>query len=209
MRVTLTKGYWLAETETTQELFESVMGTNPANFQHPLSPVQQVSWQDAVAFCVKLTERERVAGRLGPTAEYRLPSEAEWEYACRAGTTTATAFGDSLSSAQANFDGNVPYNGAAMGPDLMQTCEVGKYAANAWGLRDMHGNVFEWCLDWYVDRLKGGTNPIVDTSAGNENRVLRGGSWRDFGADCRSSNRLRSAPGNRPSSYGFRCLRTE
>jgi serine/threonine protein kinase len=209
VRVTLTKGFWLGETEVTQELYESVVGTNPSHFKGPRGPVEQVSWEEAVAFCAKLTARERSAGRLTATQEYRLPWEAEWEYACRAGTTTATAFGDSLSSEQANFDGDYPYNGAAKGSDLGATCAVGKYAANAWGLKDMHGNVWEWCGDWYVDKLKGGTNPFVDTSTGSGYRVLRGGSWIDSGHSCRSSSRVRSAPGDRSVDNGVRCLRTE
>jgi serine/threonine protein kinase len=209
VRVTLTKGFWMGETEVSQELYESVIGTNPSNFKGPRGPVEQVSWEDAMSFCVKLTERERNASRLSSTQEYRLPTEAEWEYACRAGTTTATAFGDTLSSEQANFDGNFPYNGAAKRPSLNSTREVGKYAANAWGLKDMHGNVFEWCADWYVDKLKGGTNPIADARAGKENRVLRGGSWLINGLNCRSSNRSRYTSGDRFDNIGFRCLRTE
>jgi sulfatase modifying factor 1 len=211
VRVTLTKGFWLGETEVTQEFYESVIGTNPAYFKGARLPVERVSWEDAVAFCVKLTERERAAGRLSGTAEYRLPTEAEWEYACRAGTTTATAFGEALSSEQANFDGEYPYNGASKGPDLRSTREVGKYAANEWGLKDMHGNVSEWCGDWYADKLKGGTNPFVDTGTGNEKRTYRGGNWSAGGYWCRSSIRFRESPGFRDSYgyIGFRCLRTE
>jgi formylglycine-generating enzyme required for sulfatase activity len=209
VRVTLTKGFWMGETEVTQELYESVVGTNPSSNKGSRLPVELVSWEDAVAFCVKLTEQERSAGRLGGTAEYRLPTEAEWEYACRAGTTTATAFGETLSSEQANFDGNSPYNGAAKGPYLKSTREVGKYGANAWGLRDMHGNVWEWCADWYADRLKGGTNPSVDTATVVKGRVMRGSSWGYCGNDCRSSDRSWYLPGDRSSNVGFRCLRTE
>jgi eukaryotic-like serine/threonine-protein kinase len=209
VKVTLTKGFWMAEWAVTQELYQSVIGTNPAHFEGPRRPVEMVSWEDAVAFCARLTARERSAGRLSEAGEYRLPTEAEWEYACRAGTTTATAFGNSMSSVQANFDGNYPYNGAAKGPYLGATREVGKYAANAWGLKDMHGNVWEWCADWYVDQLKGGTNPLVVMSRVNENRVLRGGSWITIGLFCRSSIRGRNAPGVRDPNFGFRCLRTE
>jgi formylglycine-generating enzyme required for sulfatase activity len=210
VQVTLTRGFWMGETEVTQELYKSVMGTNPAYFKGARHPVEQVSWKDAVAFCEKLTERERSAGRLSGIGEYRLPTEAEWEYACRAGTTTATAFGDSLSSVQANFNGRYPYNGGARGPFLEKTCEVGQYPANAWGLRDMHGNVWEWCADWYVDKLKGGANPIVAVSADKKYRVLRGGCWVGSGRSCRSSNRNRDAPGSRNDLVnGFRCLRTE
>ena len=128
--------------------------------------MELVAWDDANAFCRKLTEPERQAGRLPAGWEYRLPTEAQWEYACRAGTVTATAFGDSLSSRQANFNGNNPYNGAENGPNLTRTAEVGTYPANAWGLHDMHGNVWEWCRDWYQRKLPGGNDPEALPGAG-------------------------------------------
>ncbi len=210
VEVTLTKGFWMAETETTQQLYESVMGTNPAHFKGASKPVERVSWEGATEFCTRLTARERSAGRLSGTGVYRLPTEAEWEYACRAGTRTATAFGDTLSSRQANFDGDFPYNGAEKGPYLGETCEVGQYPANGWGLQDMHGNVWEWCQDAYAAELKGGADPVMDISAdGGAKRVLRGGSWSGLGLFCRSSYRNWSAPGGRDDIFGFRCLRTE
>src|SRR5260221_440637 len=118
--------------------------------------------------------------------EFRLPTEAQWEYACRAGTTTATSFGEKLSSKQANFQGK-PYNGAEEGPSLKMTVKVGSYPANAWGMHDMHGNVFEWCRDWYQSKLSGGTDPDLylakDLASKNRNgsmsRVRRGGCWGD------------------------------
>lgn len=207
--VTLTKGFWMAETEVTQELYENVMGKNPSEFPGPHGPVERVSWEEAVKFCTKLTVRERSAGRLSATAEYRLPTEGEWEYACRGGTTTATAFGNSLSGTQANFDGGIPYNGAAIGPYLKKPSDVGRFPANAWGLRDMHGNVWEWCGDWYVDKLKGGADPIVNTGPGEEHRVLRGGGWHGHGTMCRSAERLWYVPDHRAGGVGFRCVRTE
>src|SRR5262249_34028222 len=131
---------------------------------------------------------------------YRLPTEAQWEYACRAGTKTATAFGDTLSTKQANFDGNYPYNGAEKGPILARkqpsggvtgyTQPVGSYPPNAWGLHDMHGNVWEWCRDWYGRPVPRGTDPEV--KFGDVGRVIRGGGWHSSGAACRSATRMSS-----------------
>ena len=117
-----------------------------------------VNFAEAEAFCQKLTELGRQAGDLPKDWEFRLPTEAQWEYACRAGTTTATSFGDKLSSKQANFKGK-PYNGAEPGPSLDRAAKVGSYPANAWGLHDMHGKLCEWCRDWYHAKLPGGVDP--------------------------------------------------
>jgi formylglycine-generating enzyme required for sulfatase activity len=205
--VTITKGFWMAETETTQELYERVMGTNPARFKGARLPVESVSWERATAFCKILTARERAPGRLSATSEYRLPREMEWEYACRAGTTTATAFGDSLSSEQANFDGNYPYNGGPIGPNLAHTCEVGKYPANAWGLRDMHGNVWEWCDSWYSVEVAGWSDPTWPPASSY--LVFRGGSWFDTAGGCRSAYRSRMAPSHWDMNLGFRIVLSE
>ena len=134
--------------------------------------------------------------------EFRLPTEAQWEFACRAGTTTATAFGDQLSSRQANFKGR-PYNGADPGPSLGRAAKVGSYPANAWGLCDMHGNTFEWCRDWYHPRLPGGADPDLH-DAPARSRVRRGGGWTDDGWPCRSAFRLRFEPERRSDHIGFR-----
>jgi len=134
---------------------------------------------------------------------YTLPTEAQWEYACRAGTTTATAFGDSLSSKQANFNGDYPYGGASKGPNLGRTTDVGSYPANAWGFHDMHGNVWEWCSDWYGDYPDGSASDPVGPSAGSD-RVLRGGRWDFHGQNCRSANRYRYGPDFRRYDLGFR-----
>ena len=116
------------------------------------------------------------AGRLPDGWEYTLPTEAQWEYACRAGTTTATAFGDKLSSKQANFKGK-PYNGAEQGPSLGRDAPVGSYPANAWGLHDMHGNTFEWCRDWYHARLPGGTDPANECADDGATSCGKDGMW--------------------------------
>ena len=213
--VRLSQGFWLGKYEVTQADWRAVMGSNPSFFSSTGGgsssvrgmattrfPVETVTWFEASEFCRKLTEQEHQAGRLPADWEYRLPTEAQWEYACRAGTVTATAFGDKLSSRQANFDGNHPYNGAQTGPYLTRTTEVGSYAANAWGLHDMHGNVWEWCRDWYQSSLPGGTDP--EASSGATDRVLRGGGWDDYGRFCRSALRSRIDPGWRNLDYGFR-----
>jgi len=148
---------------------------------------------------------ERNAGRLLPGYIYRLPSEAEWEYCCRAGTTTATAFGNSISLSQANFNGNYPYNGAAKGPYLERTTAVGSYATNAWGLYDMHGNVWEWCLDWYGDYPLGSVTDPKGLDLGSR-RVVRGGGWSSHGGGCRPANRDDLLPDYGYNFVGFRTV---
>jgi formylglycine-generating enzyme required for sulfatase activity len=139
---------------------------------------------------------------------YRLPSEAEWEYACRAGTTTAFSFGDSLSSTQANFDGNYPYGNASKGEYKQKTVPVGSYQPNAFGLYDMHGNVWEWCEDIYADSYKGlPTDGSANVSVGDSDfRVSRGGSWDLNGNFLRSAIRDRDGAGARYDIYGFRVV---
>ena len=168
------------------------------------SPVEQVSWEDAQTFLKKLSERpeEVKAGR-----KYRLPTEAEWEYACRGGASSPSPFhfGASLSSRQANFNGNYPYGGAAKGDYLECPCPVGSYQPNGFGLYDMHGNVWEWCADWYGKDYYA-TSPAKDPSgpAGGSVRVSRGGCWCDFGQVCRSAYRAGFTPAHRGSNLGFR-----
>ncbi len=205
-QVTISRGFWMSKYETTQGEYLAVMGSNPSRFKgNDNRPVEALGWNDATNYCAKLTVREIATGRLPTGYKYRLPTEAEWEYACRAGTTTATAYGDGLSSAQANFNGEYPYGGAAPGPYLRTTTEVGAYAPNAWGLYDMHGNVSEWCLDWVSNALPGGS--ILDPRGRSEgsDRVNRGGCWRDSGMDCRSACRYdRVWPDATPPALGFR-----
>jgi len=222
VEVTLSRGFWIGKYEVTQGQWKGVVGEFPGQFtagEGEDFPVYTINFAEAGGFCRKLTESAHASGELPKQWEFRLPTEAQWEYACRAGTTTATAFGDKLSSTQANFQGK-PYNGAQPGPSLKRTTRVGSYPANAWGLHDMHGNVFEWCRDWYHSKLPGGIDPdlylAANTAAkgkdGSMSRVRRGGCWADEGWPCRSAFRLRFEPERRHDHIGFRvvavCLKT-
>jgi formylglycine-generating enzyme required for sulfatase activity len=153
--------------------------------------VESVSWDEAMDFCRKLTERERSAGSLPSGYVYTLPTEAQWEYACRAGTTGDYA-GDL--QAMAWFAENAGRT----------THAVATKQANAWGLHDMHGNVWEWCADWYADKLPGGSVSDFKGAAAGSNRVFRGGSWWNDAADCRSAFRYWNSPGFRSAYLGFR-----
>ena len=207
-QVTLTKGFYLGKYEVTQAQWEKVMGSNPSRLKGSNRPVEQVSWNDAVAFCKKLTEIEKKAGRLPKGMAYQLPTEAQSEYACRAGTGTIFSWGNSASSTQANFNGTEPYGGGAAGPNLQKTTDVGSYLANPWGFHDLHGNVHEWCADWYGTYQ---TGPVSDPvgPVGGSARVIRGGLFRAFGKQVRSAERHQINPAERSGNLGFRLsLRT-
>ncbi|MDB6040374.1 MAG: peptidase [Verrucomicrobiales bacterium] len=206
-QVTVTRGFWMSKFETTQQEYLAVMGNNPSAFAGNLQrPVERVTWNNATNYCAKLTLLERAAGRLPVGYEYRLPTEAEWEYACRAGTTTATAYGDSLSSTQANYNGNFPYGGANAGPYLQTTSPAGSYLPNAWGLHDMHGNAREWCLDWYGAYPGGSVSDPRGTNT-DPHRAIRGGDWISQGRSARSAARAFALPGEVGNGgYGFRAI---
>ena len=210
--VTLSRPFYLGLYPVTQQDYLTVMDANPSHFTAhyggaPNHPVEEVTWEDAVAFCKQLSALpgERAAGRV-----YRLPTEAEWEYACRAGTTTAFSFGPTASSTQANFSGHHPYDDAD-GPYLQRTSAVGSYLPNAFGLYDMHGNVWEWCADWYQPDYYA-HSPAVDPPGpeAGESHPLRGGSWFIVGRGCRSAERCYTdeAPVRRTGSIGFRVAMT-
>jgi formylglycine-generating enzyme required for sulfatase activity len=216
VRVRLTKGFWAGKYEVTQGQWKGVVGKLPgkltaAGGEGDDLPVYHVNYAEAETFCKKLTKKGQKSGELAKGWEFRLPTEAQWEYACRAGTTTATAFGDRLSSKQANFQGK-SYNRAEQGPALKRAARVGSYPANAWGLCDMHGNVYEWCRDWYHHKLPGGDDPDLSSVKGARNRdrthsrVRRGGAWCDEGRPCRSAFRLRFEPERRSDHIGFRVV---
>jgi len=197
-RVRITKPFYLGVYEVTQVEYVRVMGKNPAHIVGLTRPVEMVRWDDAVAFCERLSKME---GRT-----YRLPTEAEWEYACRAGTTTPFAFGETLSSkTDANIDGEYPYGEGEKGPNLETSTPVGLYPPNASGLYDMHGNVNEWCEDRYGKnyyKVSPANDPIGPVSG--QFRVIRGGSWYEWASYARSAERSGDLPGFYASWCGFR-----
>jgi len=200
--VRITRGFYLGAYEVKQSEYQAVTGKNPTGFTaDPNLPVEQVSWGEAVDYCKQLSERpaEKKAGRV-----YRLPTEAEWEYACRAGTATAFHGGDGLSSKQANFNGTAPFGGAPMGPNLGKTTLVGAYPANAFGLYDMHGSLWEWCQDSPRRYTAAAVNDPRGPEAVGGPRVLRGGSWYDAAWACRSALRFAESPSYRSRTVGFR-----
>jgi formylglycine-generating enzyme required for sulfatase activity len=198
-QVTLTPGFWLADTACTQALWQAVTGEVPSHFKGHERPVENVSWEGCWEFIDKINDES--AG-----LELRLPSEAEWEYACRAGKATPFSFGQNITPDEVNYDGNRPYADGKKGQDRSETIEVESLPCNPWGLYEMHGNVWEWCSDWYVDYPDGDATDPVGPEAG-ENRVLRGGSWASHGRNVRSAYRYYVHPGYRNDTFGFRLAR--
>ena len=198
-RVQITRPFWIGKTEVTQAQYRAVVGRNPSRFSSGSDadrrPVESVSWNDAVAFCQAMTKSTLMFGGLSYC--FRLPTEAEWEFCCRAGTTTDWNCGASLSSRQANCGSN----------QLKRTVAVGGYAANAWGLFDMHGNVLEWCIDSWDKSANYPSSVVFDPyNAGGLLRVVRGGSWTFAAKDCRSSFRNSFEPGVAYYDIGFRVV---
>ena len=190
--VTISKSYYLGVYEVTQGQYENVMGKNPSRFKGSQLPVESVNWHDTVSFCKHLSElpEEKAAGRA-----YRLPTEAEWEYACRATSTTSYCFGGTAES-----HGEFAWFGEN---SERKTHPVSEKKANRWGLYDMHGNVFEWCQDWGADYLTGAATDPQGPSGGSR-RVGRGGSWNDVAASCRAAYRYSNDPTFRSINFGFR-----
>jgi len=203
-KVKLTKGFYMQITEVTQGQWRAIMGSNPSHFKDcgDNCPVEMVSWDDAQAFIRKLNQKEGIN-------KYRLPTESEWEYAARAGTKAPFAFGNCLSTSQANYDGNYPLKGCSKGTFRKKTVSVGSFSPNGWGLYDMHGNVKEWCQDWYAGDYQGGSVTEFTGSDSSSTRIFRGGSWSYEACDCRSANRDNFSPDNRVNDLGFRLVRAE
>jgi formylglycine-generating enzyme required for sulfatase activity len=196
-RVRISRPFFLGTYEVTQAQYEQIVGSDPSWFNGTDLPVERVSWEEAVAFCRIASER---SGR-----NVRLPSEAEWEYACRAGTTTSFHFGDAITTDQVNYDGRIPYAGSPKEKWREKTMAVGSVPPNPWGLHHMHGNVYEWCADWldegYYARSPG-VDPLGPESG--KYRVARGGAWRWCGSFCRSAARGGNLPEVQTSVIGFR-----
>jgi formylglycine-generating enzyme required for sulfatase activity len=198
--VVLTQGFWLADTACPQGLWQAVTGQNPSSFKGDDNlPVDTVSWDDCMAFIEKIN-------RLIPGLDLRLPTEAQWEYACRAGTLTPFSFGTQITTDQVNYDGNYPYHGGLKGEYRQRTVAVKSLPPNNWGLYEMHGNVWEWCADRY-GAYAAGTVTDPQGSAQNVHRVLRGGCWLSLGRYVRSAGRFGGDPGNRDHSIGLRLSR--
>jgi len=219
-RVHITKGFWMGKYEVTQAQWQAVMGNNPSHFKNGKNgapsntqnhPVERVKWKDCHKFLKKLSQKT--------DKQFCLPTEAEWEYACRAGTSTMFHYGDSLSSTQANFDGRFFYRGVSKGLYLERTTPVGLYQPNSWGLYDMHGNVLEWCHDWYGENYyqnsprndpqgpsKSSATELSWVKKGQKGWILRGGSWAHNTLNCRSSDRSRGIPDFGLKFHGFRVV---
>ena len=190
-RVTLTKGFYMGVYAVTQEQWQGVMGNNPSEFKGKKNlPVEQVSWDDCQVFIKKLKEKDK--------KQYRLPTEAEWEFACRSGTATPYYFGETISTDQANFNGE-----SIQGLFRKNSLPVGSFPANRWGLHDMQGNVWQWCQDWHGDYPQKDAVDPQGPDAG-QFRELRGGSWINHHHYCRSGCRLGRLPGLRSNNLGFR-----
>ena len=202
-RVEISGDFYLGKYEVTQAEYKAVTGADPSNFKGSRLAVENVSWDDATAFCSKM------AGRVKRKIE--LPTEAEWEYACRAGTATPFHCGSNLNGDLANCEGSFPY-GSVKGAYKQKIMEVGSYPANPWGLHDMHGNVWEWCRDYYgpYDKIASLKDPFQSAKQSDDRRVLRGGSWSINARDCSSGYRNWSMPDHRDFNPGFRvCFRME
>jgi formylglycine-generating enzyme required for sulfatase activity len=194
--VTLSRDFWLGKYEVTQAEYAALMGKNPSHFpDQPEAPVEKVSHFDAMAYCSALTQRERQAGRLPSSYEYRLPSEAEWEYACRAGSTNQYSFGDAAADADP-YAWTSENSGGSPHP-------VGQKRPNPWGLYDMHGNVWEWCLDWFAEYPTVDAVDPIGPYTGKV-KVFRGGGWNNEAPFARSANRFMMAPANGIHFVGFR-----
>ncbi len=217
--VEITARYFLGIYPVTQEEYEQVIGKIPSCFapggnlaervaglDSRRFPVENISWNDAQRFCKLLARLPEEKGR---GRHYWLPTEAQWEFACRGGAFTVQPFhlGKSLFSTQANFDGDCPYGGKVCGPNLRRTTTVGSYRPNAWGLFDMHGNVWEWCRDFYdEDHYRTSREKDPSGPFDGDHRSLRGGSWDDEGYWCRSAMRLHRWPDCHNGTIGFRVV---
>ncbi len=210
--VTLSGAFYLSIHEVTQGAYETVFPPKPEDadkkpstetpdeFKGPNRPLVNISWENAEKFCKALSGQDAEKGH-----EYALPTEAQWEYACRAGTSTPFSFGETISTDQANYHGGYTYADGRKGPYREKTLSVGSLPPSAWGLYDMHGNVSEWCADRYGDYTTAAQSDPIGAEEGNQ-RVLRGGSWRSYPGACRSALRLYKDARATSSNVGFRVV---
>ncbi|MDR2518384.1 MAG: formylglycine-generating enzyme family protein [Spirochaetaceae bacterium] len=208
-------GFYIGKYAVTQQEYERIMGVNPSHFKGGSLPVENVNWFDAAAYCNARSISEGFAplyiikgeivrwNRHG--AGYRLPTEAEWEYACRAGTASPFSTGEKITTDQANYDGTYSYNKSAKETYRETTLPAGSFEPNQWGVFDMHGNVWEWCWDWYGPyNLRNTVNPAGPSSGSS--RIIRGGSWGGSARYLRSANRCSNVPFSRDNYLGFRVI---
>jgi formylglycine-generating enzyme required for sulfatase activity len=205
--VVISRPLYMQRTEVTQAQYRAIIGKNPSRFRGcDRCPVERVSWHDAREFIRRLNAREK-------TNKYRLPTEAEWEYACRAGTTTPFSFGRTISTRQANYNGEYVYGRGRKGVWRRKTTRAGSFPPNRWGLSDMHGNVWEWCQDWYhyayykKSPTRDPQGPALAVPSPENSRATRGGSWRNHPRSLRSARRDCARPTYRDDMIGFRVVR--
>jgi formylglycine-generating enzyme required for sulfatase activity len=212
--------FYMGKHEVTQREYREIMNAEPGNFRGDALPIENVTWFEALRYCNERSKKEGLTPAYVMTGSggaltvrwdksangYRLPTEAEWEYAARAGTTTPFNTGSNITPGQANYYGTYPYNDAPGGEYRQRTTPVGSFAPNVWGLHDMHGNVWEWCWDRYGEYPAGEQDKPVGPAEGGF-RANRGGGWNDFGKHLRSAYRAAHSPGNRTFNLGFRVVR--
>jgi uncharacterized protein (TIGR02996 family) len=196
-QATLTEGFWLGISPVTQAPWLQATGHKPSRFKGDDLPVERVSWDDCQEFCTRLGEKTG--------SHFRLPTESQWEYSCRAGTTTPFFFGDRICPGQANYDGEYTYGKGQKGVSRKQPTPVGSFTPNAWGLFDLHGNVYEWCADWYGAYPAREVKDYKGPERGDD-RVLRGGSWYGSPKMCRSAYRNWDVPSCRTVNFGCRVV---
>ncbi len=196
--VTLSKGFWIADSTCTQGTWQSIMNSNPSKNIGAQNPIENISWHDCDKFIIKLNS-------LFKKLSFALPTEAQWEYACRAGTQTPFSFGINILPNQVNYNGEHPYLGQEKQLYRKKTIAIKSLPANQWGLFEMHGNVWEWCNDWFDNHPKGGIIDPVGPSEGSY-KILRGGSAFSGAADCRSAARIKFHPDNNYYRHGFRII---
>lgn len=222
--VTISSPFLMSTTEVTQGMWKDIMGTsiaelietkkgaigrgaklvNKVSAEGPLHPMCYVSYEDALEFCAKLTEELMEVGVLSDGYKVTLPTEAQWEYASRAGTSNIFSSGDTFTEKDGCFYAPLPYGVEEKGIYLERTQEVKSYAPNAWGLYDMNGNMYEWCLDWYTEKLAGGKDPAEMVNG--DSRNIRGGTWNRKGSSSRNAYRYSYDPTQRTNNIGFRVI---